>query len=66
MANNPVRITKKELAIKLGITSQALAKMLNEYYFDILEPLNYKKRQKFLLRHQLDKIFPAGIEFETK
>jgi len=40
MPKNPVRITKKQLAIQLGITSQALAKMLNVYYYDILEPTN--------------------------
>ena len=62
--NNPIRITKKELRNILQITPTALANMLNVHYIDVLEPLGYKKTQKYLLRHQLDKIFPAGIQFE--
>ena len=63
---NPARITKKELSIKLDISAQALSRMLNNDYFDLLKNTGYKKRQKYLLRHQLDIIFPAGIDFETK
>jgi len=58
---NPVRITKKELCQILQITTKTLGTMLNKTYYDQLEPTGYKKTQKYLLRHQLDTIFPGGI-----
>lgn len=63
---NPARITKKQLRIQLNISDNELRTMLNKDYIELLLPLGYRKRQKYLLRHQLDVIFPSGIDFETK
>jgi hypothetical protein len=62
--NNPAIITKKELRNRLDLTANQLYRLLNVDYIDILEKLSYKKRQKYMLKHQLDAIFPAGIDNE--
>jgi len=62
--SNPAFIRKKDLAIKLDLSAFQLYRLLNVDYIEELEKLNYKRRQKYLLKHQLDAIFPAGIENE--
>ena len=63
---NPEKIEKWRLAILIGISSSTLSRMLNHFYFDELKKLNYRKNQKFLFKHQLNYLFPAGIDFEFK
>lgn len=63
-SKNPVCIEKWKLAVQIGISYRSLARMLNEIFYDDLVKLNYNKYQKIVYRHQLDFLFPHGIDFE--
>ncbi len=44
-------MTKKDLAELHEMSSDTLRKLLNEKYFEVLEPFGYKKNSKILLPH---------------
>lgn len=44
-------MTKKELATLHRMSSDTLRKLLNEKYFEFLEPFGYKKNSKILQPH---------------
>jgi hypothetical protein len=63
-AKNPIYIEKWRLAQVLKISPESLRKLLNRENLQQLQKLNYQTRQHRLFRHQLDYLFPEGIDFE--
>jgi|GEM_PF-2883764 hypothetical protein len=63
-AKNPIYIEKWRLAQVLQMSPQSLRNLLNRKNLQQLQKLNYQPRQRRLFRHQLDYLFPEGIDFE--
>ena len=50
-------MSKQELCFKYGFSLTTLASLLNDRYFDQLEPLGYRKNDKILSPKVLAKFF---------
>jgi len=56
-------IGKSQLADALNISSRTLSRLLNVIEYPELKKLRYRKSQRILYKHQLDYLFPNGINF---
>jgi len=63
-SKNPLYLEKWKIVQLLGVSRETVRKMLNVYYFDDLKKAGYRKTTKILYQHQLDIVFPLGLDFE--
>lgn len=63
-SENPLKIEKWRVAEILKISDRTLCRWLNVLYYDDLKKQGYRKTQHGLLQHQLDVVFPYGLDFE--
>ena len=61
---NPLAIGKSQLAYLLGISPKTLQRWLNQYAYNDLIKVGYRKTQKILYKPQLDVLFPSGLMYE--
>jgi hypothetical protein len=66
MQGLPNLISKKELRRLLGVSQKFLSDWLNKQEYEELRKLGYRKNQKYLLRHQLEYLFPDGLYISEK